>query len=372
MIINRALIREILQTSGAVTLVMLSIFMVVRLVGFLRQAADGEIPVDSVLTLLSLKLLTYMDVILPLMLYVAILMVFGRWNRDNEMAVISACGIGLKQFLKPMTKLFLLSALIVGAFSLYISPMSVRVSEQIEHEYRHRNEISGVVPGVFAETRGGRGVYFVETYNEQIDQYQNLFAYNSSFNREGVVIATTGYQSIDESTNNQFLILKNGTRYEGNPGSPDYRVVDFETYAVRLKQRVKRLPEIPVKGFPTAALMNSSEPILVTEWHWRLSKLLSMPALILLALAFSSVDGRRSRLPNMLMAFVVYFAYTNVLGLVVAMMRRGDWNPHYGLWVIHFGFLLFAWYLFARRSNNKPLIPRFRKRKRLRLVNAHT
>ena len=39
MIIHRAFTREVLQTCAAVTTILLSIFLVVRVVGFLRQAA---------------------------------------------------------------------------------------------------------------------------------------------------------------------------------------------------------------------------------------------------------------------------------------------------------------------------------------------
>ena len=83
MILRRAFAREVLSTSVAVTLIMLTIFIVVRALGFLRQAAEGMIPVGSIFLLLLLKLMTYMDAILPLMVFVAILMVLDRWSRDN-------------------------------------------------------------------------------------------------------------------------------------------------------------------------------------------------------------------------------------------------------------------------------------------------
>jgi len=358
MILNRALMREVLQTSGAVTLVMLSIFMVVRLVGFLRQAADGDIPVDSLMELLLLKLVTYMDVILPLMLFVSILMVFNRWNRDNEMTVIAASGIGIPQFLRPMTILMVIMVLLVGSFSLYLSPLAVRVSESIQHEYDNRSEVSGIAPGVFTETRGGEGVYFIERFDGSEDRYKNVFAYSVSAGREGVVIAKSGFKQTDENTNDQFLVLKNGTRFEGNPGDPDYTVVEFESYAIRLKQRAQKEIAFPVAGIPTLELSDGKHHRLVSEQHWRLAKPFAIPVLILFAMALSNVDARQSRVTNMLIAFLIYFAYTNLLGLAVAMMNSGKLNPHAGLWAVHAMFLIMAMYLFLRRARNKTLLPR--------------
>jgi lipopolysaccharide export system permease protein len=361
-IVHRALIREVLRTSGAVTLVMLSIFMAVRFVGFLRQAADGDIPVNSVLILLLLKLVTYMDVILPLMLYVAILMVLGRWNRDNEMTVIAACGIGLGSFLKPLLVLFLIVGSLVATFSLYLSPLAIRAAESIEQEFRNRSEMSGIVPGVFTETRRGRGVYFVESFDAEADRYRKIFVYGSAFDREGVVVAASGYRYVDPESNDEFLVLQNGTRYEGNPGEPDYRIVEFEAYAVRIRDRGRAAAVIPVKGMPTQKVFASDHRLLVTEWYWRLSKPISLPVLMIFALALSNVNVRRSRLPNMLIAFLIYFLYTNLVGFMVAAMKKQTIEPGWGLWWVHGGFLVVAAYFLYRRHGNKSLLPMMRLR----------
>ncbi len=357
MIIHRALIREVLRTSGAVTLVMLSIFMAVRFVGFLHQAADGYIPVNSVLILLLLKLVTYMDVILPLMLYVAILMVLGRWNRDNEMTVIAACGIGLGSFLKPLLVLFVVVGSLVATFSLYLSPLAVRVAENVEQEFVNRSEMSGIVPGVFTETRRGRGVYFVESFDAEADRYRKIFVYGSAFDREGVVVAESGYRYVDPESNDEFLVLQNGTRYEGNPGEPDYRIVEFEAYAVRIRDRGRTAAVIPLKGMRTREVFASNNRMMVTEWYWRLSKPMSLPVLMIFALALSNVNARRSRLPNMLMAFLIYFLYTNLVGFTVAAMKKQSIEPGWGLWWVHGGFFVVAAYFLYRRHVNKSLIP---------------
>lgn len=354
-----------LQTSGAVTLVMFSIFLVVRLVGFLRAAASGQIPVDSVLVLLLLKLVTYMDDILPLMLYVAVLMVMDRWSRDNELVVLAACGVGLGRLLKPLIALSIGMAAVVALFSLYLSPLSVRVSKSIKHEFQTRSEVAGVIPGVFMETRRGKGVYFVESFDESSDRYHDIFVYNSSFEREGVVVAETGYREVDAVTGDTFLVLENGTRYEGNPGHPDYRTVEFERYAIRLDRSKTESPSIPVNGWPTRQLPRSDHPRVVTELHWRLAQPLVVPVLAIFALGFTSMEPRRGRLRLMITAFVVYFVYSNTLGFTVGLMNKERLPPGIGLWVLHAVFLGAGLYLLRRRSQGG--VPRRRRRMRLRL-----
>ena len=323
MIINRQFIKETLITSSAVTLVMLSIFLVVRLVGFLRDAADGDVPVESILILLLLKLVTYIDVILPLMMFVAVLMVMNRWNRDNEMVVIYSSGIGLSNFLKPIIVLVIIIGGMAALFSLYISPMSVRYAQEIEEEFKTRSDITGIVPGVFMETRSGDGIYFVERLNNKTEVYENVFAYSSANQVDGVVVAKEAFQRVDSRTRDQFLVLKNGTRYEGVPGRLEYKIVEFETYAIRIELGIPPAPSIPVKGFKTSNLIKSDHPRLKTELVWRISKPLVVPVLMLFAVALSKVYVRRNRLPNMLVAFFIYFAYTNLASFAVALMKKG-------------------------------------------------
>ena len=147
MILRRALAREVLLTSSAVTAVIFSIFLVVRVLGFLRQAAEGVIPVDSIFLLLFLKVIAYMDVLLPLMMFVAMLLVLGRWSRENELTIMAASGFSLWYLARPTAFLILVGTVIVGGFSIVVGPMAVRAVGALEHElkntYRYCRRKSG-------------------------------------------------------------------------------------------------------------------------------------------------------------------------------------------------------------------------------------
>ena len=167
MILRRAFVREVLLTGVAVTLVMLIVFIVVRALGFLRQAAEGMISVGSIFLLLLLKVMTYMDAILPLMVFVAILMVLDRWSRDKETIIMAVSGSSPGHLLKPATFLLVVSGIIVGGFSIYLSPLAVRVGGAIEHEFRTGKEVSGIMAGVFTETRKWPGSIFCRKGRQQ-------------------------------------------------------------------------------------------------------------------------------------------------------------------------------------------------------------
>jgi len=293
MIINKSFTSEILRMTLVVTLVVIVIFLVLRGMGFLSQAAEGVIPVGGVAILVMFKMVSYLDMLIPLMFYIAAIMVINRWYAENEMAVLASAGLGLSHFLKPMGFLVFVLTSVVAAFSFYLTPLANEKSYLLEQKLKNSSEVTGVVTGKFIEGKDGNGVYFVEKYNRETDNYENVFIYRSSFEREGVGVAERAYRTEDVATNEQFLVLINGSRYEGNPGSPDYRVIDFEKYALRIEPRETKKVTNKAKAQRNENLWGSDNPRFQSEWYWRIAKVFILPILALFALALSHVDSRQ-------------------------------------------------------------------------------
>jgi len=357
MIINKSFVTEVLRTVLAVTFVIVSIFLVSRVTGFLSQAAEGLIPVSGVLSLVVLKMTSYLDVIVPLTFYIALLMVLSRWYGDQEMAVLASAGLGITHFLKPLSTLVIIVGGMVAFFSFYLTPLTLASGYALEKEYRQSSEVSGVITGKFVEAKDGNGVYFVEGYNRKTGNYENVFVYRASFEREGVVVSRTAYRTEDEKTGDQFLVLVNGSRYEGNPGSPDYRVVDFEKYAVRIEPKNQTKLYLPIKAKPNKELRESDNPKYRGEWYWRVAKIFTLPILAIFALALSYVDSRRGKATGMALAFLVYLTYTNMLAYTVALVRKGEATTGLPIWCVHGIYLGLAIYCLYRRNYNLPMIP---------------
>ena len=358
MIIHRSLIKEVLRTSIMVTVIVISIFLILRVMGFLSQAAEGLIPVESVLILVSLKMVAYLDIMLPLMFYIAILMVMGRWYKEHEMAILSSVGMSIVDLLKPIGILIFIVGGLVATFSFWLTPLALKKGYEIENEYRQRNDITGVIPGVFVESKTGQAVYFVEKYNKQEGFYENIFLYKTSYDKEGVVVADRATQILDEETGDEFLVLLDGSRYEGQPGTPEYRVIDFERYALRIESKQKPLSSIPIRARGNAELSSSDNPAMKGEWYWRVAKVFLVPILAVFALALSYVNSRGGKSGGMVIAFVIYFIYSNLLNYSVAVVQKGQIKTPILIWLVHTTFALLSIYFLYRRNQNLPLFPR--------------
>ena len=356
MILQRALAREILLTSGAVTAVIFCIFIVVRVLGFLRQAAEGIIPVDSIFVLLFLKVIAYMDVILPLMIFVAILMVLARWSRENELTIMASAGLGLTHLLRPAAFILFISFIIVSGFSLVVGPMAVRAVGAIEHDLKSRTDIVGISPGIFEEARVGRAVYFVEEHNKETGKYEGVFAWGEDEGREGVILAQSAYRQPDPSSNSVFLVLENGVRYEGTAGDPTYKVINFEKYILRINQNQSSPVRYPLHGWKTSRLWKSNGPHEKKELAKRFSNIVILPALILFAMALGRVEPRGKRYVSMFKALLVYFAYTNIVTVLCAKIPTSGLTAIVGLIIAHIIIAAVAGYLFWCKANDRSTV----------------
>ena len=357
MIIQQAFVRETTNTWVAVTIIIATIFSVTRLVGFFGSVTDGNIPMESVFVLLALKLISYLDVILVLSLYLSALLVLGRWISDREMTALNTLGIGLASFLKPAMALFVISGTIVGTFSLYLGPLAGQAGDNIEHDFRSRSDIIGISAGEFNQVRGGSRVYFIAGKDPDTGMFSDIFLYSGDKENNEVIIAKAGYVDIDEAADDDLLVLKNGSQYLINANEGAFSVASFETYSAHLGKPDTRFLHVPIKNRPTSSLLDGQDPQARVELHWRLSKIFMLGVLLLLALSFTSPSYRKGRFLSMLFAFVVYFLYSNMLGAATTLADKGPLSPQAMLWLVHLAFLVIGTFLFHIRYQNIRLMP---------------
>lgn len=362
MIIHRALYRETTKIWAAIIIVLLALFTLVIFGNLLSRAARGEFAQGLVFALLGLQLLRYLDVLLPMGLYFALLLALGRWYRDNEMAVLAACGIGLPQLLRPVLSLAALGVVLTAVLSLVVNPWVNGVSERLKLEGRKRSELTLIAPGVFSESKESGRIFYAETISED-GVLQNVFVASPRPGGSGLIVARTGRPGAAVNGDTQFVELRDGAIYEGDPGVTTFRVGQFEVLNLRIEPPRLAMGPPPLSVWSFAELLRSDWPQAKAEWHWRLARPVSVTVLVLFAVVFAYTDPRRGRAVTLIAAIVVYFVYTNLLGFGLALLRNGQIPMALGLWWIHASAAVVAAYLLWRRLGNRPLLamPRLRR-----------
>ncbi|MDO8595376.1 MAG: LPS export ABC transporter permease LptF [Sulfuricaulis sp.] len=356
MIINRAFYREAAMTTLAIGLVLLVVMVLMSMTLLLGRAVRGEQPETVVYILLGFQTLAKLDVLLPLAFYLGILLTLSRWYRDSEMTVLAACGVGLMHFMRPVMVLGSVFGALVLAGAFYFTPLATRQIEHVKLESMHRSEPGAISPGVFTEAQGTGRIVYAEKIEEN-GNLQGIFVSSLEEGRQGVLVAKSGHPYTDPKTGDKFIALRDGTLYEGEPGEAGYRILEYSAYNLRIEPKNIGEAPVPTAGLPTLKLLTQlADRNISAEFHWRLGKTIALFVLALYAVVLSYTDVRRGKLSNLFVAVVVYFVYSNLLGIGETMLQNERVPRAVGLWWVHGGMALVALYFLRQRAHDRPLL----------------
>jgi lipopolysaccharide export system permease protein len=345
LIVFRYLSREVMMTLSAVSAVLLVIIMSGRFIKYLAQAATGALDPGVLFQIMGYRLPGFLQLILPLGLFLGILLAYGRLYLESEMTVLAATGMSQQRLLAiTMGPAFVL-CVIVAWLSLSIAPQGVALWMKVVDQQDSMTEFDTLVPGRFQQLRDGSRVTYAEQMSDDRITLSSVFISERREVAPGkkdpgitVLVAEKGRQET-RPDGSRYLILNNGYRYDGQPGQPDYRAIKYDTYGVLLPK-----PEIAEdlterESIPTAQLWGSQDPRSIAELQWRLSLPLLVFIVTLIAVPLSKANPRQGRFLKLLPAILLYMAYLTILIAARGALEKGRLNPMIGLWWVHLIFL---------------------------------
>ncbi|MDY0249622.1 MAG: LPS export ABC transporter permease LptF [Pseudomonas sp.] len=347
MIVFRYLSREVLLTFSAVSAVLLVIIMSGRFIKYLAQAAQGVLDPGVLLMIMGYRIPGFLQLILPLGLFLGILLAYGRLYLDSEMTVLSATGMSEQRLLSYTLVPAALVALLCGWLSFVLTPQGVQNVAQILNAQDALTEFDTLVPGRFQSMRDGSRVTYTQELSSDRDELHGVFISEKREERRSkdkenaitVLVAQTGRQEIQED-GSRYLILKDGYRYDGTPGEADYRVIHYDTYGVLLPKPSVEVSVGERETMMTGELLGSQEPKVQSELQWRLSFPILVLIVTLIAVPLARVNPRQGRFLKLLPAILLYMAYLSLLVAARSALDKGKIPMEIGLWPVHGLFLL--------------------------------
>jgi lipopolysaccharide export system permease protein len=348
MIFRRALLREFASMALGVFVILLAIALTTQFIRYLGQAASGSLAVDAVLAMLGFSALGYFPVLLSLTLFISVLMTLTRSYRDSEMIVWFTSGMSLAAWIRPVLVFAGPLVLTIALLSLFLSPWAVQLAEEYRLQLDSRDDVSGVAPGVFRESKQAERVFFVESVEGEANLVGNVFVRSTQHQREGVMVAKRGFQETAPN-GDRFLVLLNGSRYEGPPGSAEFRVTRFERYAMRIEAYETKRGLPSVKSLDSYDLVRLQTRAALGELSYRIGLPISALILSLLAIPLAFVNPRGGRSFNLIFALLLYVVYNNCMNMVQAWIVQGRVGVVTGLVSVHAVMLALLAVLFYRR-----------------------
>lgn len=337
----------------AVTAILLLIIMSGRFIKYLAEAAAGELAAEVLFTIMGYRLPGFLELVLPLGLFLGILMSYGRLYLDSEMTVLSACGVSQKRIVLYTLIPAFFVMLIVAVLSLQTSPWGAAQVEDIFRQQDARTEFDSLMPGRFQELGSGARVTYTEKLTDKRKRMENVFI-SQREEKAGadkakltLLVAESGTQYIDPATGSHFLLLENGYRYDGNPGDPEYRVIQYERYGVKIPKPAERTARVKAELKPTQALLESDALEDIAQLQWRISLPLLVPIITLIAIPLSRVNPRQGRYLRLLPSIFLYMGYLVLLSTLQNAIEDGKLSPWLGLFWVHLLFLAIGAVLLA-------------------------
>ncbi len=362
MIVQRYLIREILHYFFAVFSVLLVIAMTIAFVRLLAEMSMSAFSSAFVFQLVMLKIIGKLSMLLPVALYVAILLALGRLYSDSEMVAMWSGGIGPRRINLSIFWFLLVFAAVTSVVSLYLSPEAMATRDVVWARAKAEAEVSGVLPGRFLEFRNGELVAYTESLSADRREMENVFAKLTIAGSPNILVAKKARFTGSQEGTGRYIVLEDGYRYSGSPGSVDYTVYRFAEHSFRIDKERSESVISKANATRTSDLLKAPYPAYSAELQWRISQPISLLLLGMLAVPLARTLPRQGKYTKLAMGIAVYFLYGNAVGLMQNFIERGQISTTIGVWPVHIAMALVVVLLLYVQSSGRT--PTLRKRNR--------
>lgn len=330
-----------------------------RLIKYFGMAAQGNLDVSILFSIIGFRLPEFLILILPLGFFISLMLVFGRLYVDHEMAVLNGSGVskhGLARLLVPTTVLFLVIHMLL---MMWISPWGLRQFYQLYSTQSVRAGFDLVRPQEFIQA--GAYTIYAGSLSQDRKDLKDIFIYQRADreSRPDTMILAKSATRIETSDSGASVVdLVQGRRYEIYPDTAKYSQTEFQTYRIRIQSdKEAKYNSNEVEGLSMTQLWNArSNPVVLSELGWRFFMPFSMLVALILSVGLSEVSPRQGRYIKLFPAILIFASLVVCLIAIKTRMSKGQ----IGVWAYPALLLLYG-FLGAIFSRKQKLAPKIKK-----------
>jgi lipopolysaccharide export system permease protein len=331
--IHRSILQELLLTFLLGVLTLNFILMTEKVLRLTRLLSSVGASLQDMMKIVLYLQPQIMVLTIPMSLLMAVLLVYGRLNADNEITVLKTSGMSFRAISTPVF-LFGAGCFIAGiAMSFYIFPASaVRLRAVVTRVITERAPYA-IEEGIF-NTSFKDIVVFVKGKPSR-ERMNGIFIYDERrkdqptvvYAREGVISGSDGYSISFQLMDGHVHIVRGETSTD----------LSFGRYVLALPTALEKPPRkyhelTPFELLREAETDRQQRTRILLEFHRRLS----LPAVCLLLVFFGPPlalkAGKTGRLGGLTIGLSVFAVYHGALVYSENLVRSGR-LPHYlGAW----------------------------------------
>ncbi|MDZ4156761.1 MAG: LPS export ABC transporter permease LptF [Methylococcales bacterium] len=318
-ILDKMIAQDLLKTLTSVLTVIVVIIVSRKFIRILDKAIEGQVSNEILLSILGLKTVIACVTFLPAAIFMAVLMVLGRMYRDQEMAAVASAGGGAGVMYRAVFVLVLPLSIFATGLSTYVAPWAEARVGQLMQQDEESADLRGIAAGKFSEYSQGDLVVYVEKISDD-KKMHGVFVQNRQHGTLGIINAKTGH--LEDLPTGRYMVLEQGERIQGHPGALNYVLEQFDEYSVRVDSKVAADSFIQ-ESIATEVLLKSAARRDIAELQRRLFIPLGIMLLSFIAVPLAQMSPRSGVYGNMLVGFLIYFSYGNLVNVSQSWVIKG-------------------------------------------------
>ena len=349
MILRRYMTQQVAANTAIVLLFLMALMLGGRLIRYFGIAAEGRLDVGLLFAIIGYNIPTFLELILPLSFFIALMLVLGRMYVEQEMSVLFASGISRGRLTRLMIPLITGLFVFQMGISLWAKPWGLSNSEHIWQTQSLGSLLDLVRPKTFISS--GNYHLYVDEFDKEKRELKNIYVVQQQTDKSGkiakndvIITAKRAYQVPSKDTDSSMqLDLFQGRRYELGTNNAKYNQASFEKYRITLeKPASEKITETNVETQTTAKLLaHTQKPEVKAELGYRFT----MPWLIIiaamLATPLAQVRPRQGRWLRLLPSVLIFASCAiSIISLRTAIGKERISEYAY-IWLI-VGFIAFA------------------------------
>src|SRR5580692_4496003 len=157
--LNRYILRQCLSVMLFVTGALTAAVWLAQSLRLVDLIVNRGLSAEVFLYLALLILPRFLDIVIPIGTFIAVLFVFNKLTTESELIVMRAAGLSPMGLTKPVLELAAISWLILMLLSVYLLPASNREFKDLQFEIRNRFVSSLLQEGAFTTVSDKLTIY---------------------------------------------------------------------------------------------------------------------------------------------------------------------------------------------------------------------
>jgi lipopolysaccharide export system permease protein len=229
--LHRYIRRQSLGAMIFVTAVLSFAVWIAQSLRLIDLIVNRGLSIELFLYLAVLLLPRFLDVVLPIGVFIAVLFTFNRLAAESELVVMRSAGLSPLSLAKPVVALAGIAFLVLMSLSVYFLPVANRAFKDLEFEIRNRFVSSLVQEGTFT-TISDKITFYARSRDDHGD-LAGLMINDDRDPRHPVTILAERAAFVDTPSGQRIVMVK-GSRQQFDPQTQKLSVLTFDRYTLDL------------------------------------------------------------------------------------------------------------------------------------------